>query len=129
MESVSDSSWDGVRFMGKFNIGVLQNLIQPNLYPPQNRIKRNTFAAFRETHPGVRLQLFSTVSRENMKFHDLHRNFKKIYISHEIHQKRLWHLKVPKKPIGLIYVFGPRPAGPPLLPKSNDFHPISPKWM
>ena len=38
-----------------------------------------------------------------------------------ITKNRLWHLKIPKKPIGLIYVFGPGPAGAPLLPKSTNF--------
>ena len=41
---------------------------------------------------------------------------------------RLLYLKTPKKPIGFVAVFSPGPAGAPLLPKSTNFHPISPKW-
>ena len=33
----------------------------------------------------------------------------------------LWHLKTPKKPIGLVDVFSPRPAGAQPLPKITHF--------
>ncbi len=39
----------------------------------------------------------------------------------------LFDLKPPKKPIGFVAVFSPGPAGAPLLPKSTNFHTISPK--
>ena len=41
--------------MGKLGL----NLTPGRRYPPQTRIKHNTFTAFRETHAGVRLQHLS----------------------------------------------------------------------
>ena len=93
-------------------------------------MKHNTFTASREIHPGVRFQLFPTFSHKNMKIHHFHRNFKKNHdFTWKSPENRLLYLKTPKKPIGFVAVFSPGPAGAPLLPKSTNFHPISPKWM
>ena len=89
-------------------------------------IRRNTFTAFRETHPSVRFKLFPSFPHKNLKIHDFHGNSKENYhFTWKSSRIRLWHLKIPKKPIGFVDVFGPRPAGAPLLPKvpiSTPFH-------
>ena len=92
-------------------------------------MKYNTFTASREIHPGVRFQHFLLfhIKHDNSSFSQEFQE--KSWFHMKITRNSLLYLKTPKKPIGFVAVFSPGPAGAPLLPKSTNFHTISPKWM